>query len=122
VRILVDNALSPRVADELKRAGHDAVHVRERGLQAASDQQIFACAATEGRVVVSADTDFGLLLSQRRGSGPGVVLLRRHASRRPESQAALLVAQLPALREELELGAIAVIEPSRVRVRGPAKG
>ena len=40
MRFLIDQALSPAVAIELNRAGHDAVHVRERGMQAASDHEI----------------------------------------------------------------------------------
>jgi predicted nuclease of predicted toxin-antitoxin system len=41
VRFLIDQALSPAVATELNRAGHDAVNVRELGMQAASDEEIF---------------------------------------------------------------------------------
>jgi predicted nuclease of predicted toxin-antitoxin system len=37
----VDNALSPLIAQRLHEAGHDAVHVRDYGLQAAGDEQIF---------------------------------------------------------------------------------
>lgn len=49
MRFLVDNTLSPRVAEVLQQVGHDAVHVREYGLQAALDLEIFGWAAEESR-------------------------------------------------------------------------
>jgi predicted nuclease of predicted toxin-antitoxin system len=47
VKFIIGQALSPAVATELNRAGHDAVHVRELRMQAASDEEIFDHAARD---------------------------------------------------------------------------
>jgi predicted nuclease of predicted toxin-antitoxin system len=117
VRFLIDNALSPVVATGLVALGHDAVHVRTYGIHHESDHVVFARARSEGRIVVSADTDFGTILAQEGSKGPSVILFRRASTRAPEAQIRLLADHLPRIEEHLTRGAIVVIEDARIRVR-----
>lgn len=117
MKFLVDNALSPTVAQSLCEYGHDAIHVRDISMGSAEDAAIFDRASQEGRIILSADTDFATLLAVRGEAQPSVILFRRGVDRRPFQQVKLLLANLDAIQGPLETGCVAVFDEARIRLR-----
>lgn len=116
MRGLVDNSLSPRFADALRAAGHESIHVRDLGLTTADDTIIFDRAAAEDRVVIAQDADFGTILALRQATSPSVILFRCQI-KSADALAKLLMANLPAIQDDLNAGAIVVFEDTRIRTR-----
>ena len=117
MKFLIDNNLSPLLADALKAAGHDAVHVRDFAMQAAPDEAVLERAREEERVLISADTDFGGLLARSGAANPSVILIRRLVGRRATEQAAIILANLDQVEQDLTAGAVVVLHEELLRVR-----
>lgn len=117
MRFLLDEGLSPRLVDLLAAAGHDVVHVRAIGLISAPDPVILGRAVDDQRVLITLDTDFGALVAHSRATVPSIVLFRGEVTRWSDRQAALLLANLDAVAEDLRAGAVVVLGDSRLRVR-----
>jgi predicted nuclease of predicted toxin-antitoxin system len=116
VRFLVDECLPPQLAALLRSAGHDCAHVYELGLGGQPDEQIMAFADRENRILLSADTDFGELLANAPVLAPSVILLRR-ADKRAGPLAAVVLANLQQIADDLTAGALIVISDTRIRAR-----
>jgi predicted nuclease of predicted toxin-antitoxin system len=86
-------------------------------MAADDDEEIFERAAQEGRILISADTDFGTILALRKSPKPSVILFRLSSQRYPDHQIAVLLANLSDLSADLDRGCIAVFEDTRIRVR-----
>jgi predicted nuclease of predicted toxin-antitoxin system len=108
--------LSGRTVAWLRQLGHDAIHLREMGRQKATDREVMAQAADEGRVILTMDLDFGYLLSVSQQSTPSVILFRL-SDERSNIVNARLSEVLACCAEALEQGAIISVDDSAIRVR-----
>jgi predicted nuclease of predicted toxin-antitoxin system len=116
MRFLADMGVSQRVVEWLRARGHDAVHLRDEGLQRLPNGEIFQKASREARVVLTFDLDFGEILAASGGQIISVVLFRLHNTR-----ADFVIQRLDAVLNqssaELSQGAIVVVEDGLHRVR-----
>ncbi len=117
MRFLIDQCLSPALATLLRDAGHDALHVRDRRMHQATDSEILSFAESESRILVSADSDFGEILTIGTKRNLSLILFRGEFDPRSQEQASSLIGALPELLNYLEKGSIVVITRSRARVR-----
>nr|WP_277621070.1 DUF5615 family PIN-like protein [Thermus arciformis] len=121
---MVDMNLSPRWREALEASGYEAVWWRHVGPANAPDEVLFAWAREQGYTILTADLDFGHLLSLTGEDGPSVILLRLPYTEPPEALPPVPPEALPPVLEvlrrfpeALERGALAVIGPEKTRVR-----
>lgn len=117
MRFVIDNALPPKLAAILREVGHDAVHVRELRKQDASDQWILEFARVEDRIIVSADSDFAVLLALQEWPKPSFVLFREPDLVQARQYADCLLTNLAAIEGDLLSGCVVAFRRGHVRVR-----
>jgi len=77
MKFVVDKPVSPILASWLQaQAGHDAFHVRERGLSTAESADIFALTIREARIIITSDLDSFRIVALSGRDAPGVFLFR----------------------------------------------
>lgn len=81
MRFLADMGVAPRVVEWLRKEGHDAVHLREQGLERLPDIEIFDKAESETRVILTFDLDFAEIVALSDAQGSSVIVFRLRDTR-----------------------------------------
>jgi predicted nuclease of predicted toxin-antitoxin system len=116
MRFLADMGVSMRVVEWLRASGHDAIHLRDQGLQKLPNGEIFRKAIREERVVLTFDLDFGEIVAGSGGTSVSAILFRLRNTR-ADFVVQRLKAVLDRSTEELAQGAVVLVEDGRHRVR-----
>jgi predicted nuclease of predicted toxin-antitoxin system len=75
VKLLLDENISPKVGEQLRADGVDAVGVRERGLLQADDHTVLDKAFAEDRILVTKNVGDFEKLARARDIHAGIVLI-----------------------------------------------
>jgi predicted nuclease of predicted toxin-antitoxin system len=116
MRFLADTGLAQSTVAFLRAEGHDAVHLRDQGLQQSEDIEIVQKARAEGRVILTHDLDFGRIVALGGTRVPSVITLRL-SDMRPNQVNQYLIAVLERFTEQLEMGALVSVTDGGIRVR-----
>lgn len=76
MRFLADMGACKRAVASLREQGYEGTHLRDQGLQRLSNDEIFQKAASEARVIVTFDLDFGEIAALSRDRKVSVVAFR----------------------------------------------
>ncbi len=110
--LVLDANPSPRLIDPLDEVGYETRDVQNSACSALPDTAILERALSDGYDVVTADTDFPMLLALRRTRSPSILLPRQVAELAPEQRLALVQASLPNVVDDLERGAVFSLSPT----------
>jgi predicted nuclease of predicted toxin-antitoxin system len=112
VRFLIDRCAGRRLANWLRQQGHDVVEARERSPDP-GDRALLELAASQDRILVTMDKDFGELVFLGRASHCGLVRLPDVPA---EPRIALMERVLGAHAGDLAERAIVTVRGGRIRI------
>lgn len=116
LRLLADVHISPLTVEVLRSQGYDIVRTTDLLPATASDAEILELARVEGKVVLTQDLDFSMLVALSNYGLHSLITLRL-SSARPDVVAQRLLDVLPTVETELTEGAAITISDDSVRVR-----
>jgi len=116
MRFIADMGISPKVVDALCKDGHDAIHLWDEGLGQLPDSVILAKAREDGRILLTADLDFGQLMAGSSETLPSIVPFRL-PSMKPARVTERLRVVLADCGSDLASGLFVTVTESAVRIR-----
>ena len=116
MRFVLDMGLAQSTARYLQSLGHDAIHLRDQGLQRLPDVQIIQKARAEGRIILTHDLDFSRLVAISQSRLPSVITFRLK-DMRPAQVNHYLNEALDHFAADLQSGALISVGDNGIRVR-----
>jgi predicted nuclease of predicted toxin-antitoxin system len=116
IRLIADVHISPLTVAALKVQGYDILRSTDLLPGTAADAEILELARVEGRVVLTQDLDFSMLVALGNYGLPSLITLRL-SSVKPDFVTQKLLDVLPTLERELTEGAAMTINDDSVRIR-----
>ena len=115
MKLLLDTCVWGGALDEIKLAGHDVIWSGD-WVEDPGDDEILNIAATENRIMVTLDKDFGELAIVYQRPHSGIIRLVNISARQ---QAKYCLTILARYGSELQNGAIITVYSDRLRIRSP---
>jgi predicted nuclease of predicted toxin-antitoxin system len=117
VEFKIDENLPSEACRILQDAGHGAVSVLDQELGGHPDSDIAIVCKTEGRALITLDTDFGNILAYPPAGFPGIIVIRTKDQAKP-TVLNFVHRIVAALQSHSLPGRLWIVENDRMRIRG----
>ena len=108
--------ISPKTVSYLRKLGYDSKRLNELNMKRASDGAVIDLAYKEGWTIITIDLDYPEIIALTRKSFPSAIIFRL-TNPDADTLNALLKEHLEKIKNDLEEGAIVVIEDEKIRIR-----
>jgi predicted nuclease of predicted toxin-antitoxin system len=117
VTFLADESVDRQIVDRLRLDGHRVAYIAETS-PGVMDDVVLKESRASGKLLITADKDFGELVFRQRQASVGVLLVRL-LGLEPDTKAALVSSAIQQHGRELA-GVFAVLSPGNIRIRREA--
>lgn len=121
MKIKLDENFSPKLAKLFINAGFDTDTVLDEELSGADDAELYEKISKENRCMITLDLDFANIIRFPADSTEGIVVIRPNRPITLELLEYIAGQLIIELRKRSPQGCLWILEPTRLRIRKPAK-